>query len=65
MGGALLLATFWQQQAFVGHDVGHNAVSHKKFKETWLGVVLGNMTGGISIGWWKRSHNVHHIVCNR
>jgi len=19
---------------------------------------------GISLGWWKRSHNVHHIVCN-
>jgi len=26
--------------------------------------VLGNTTGGISIGWWKRSHNVHHVVCN-
>lgn len=29
-----------------------------------LGVLVGNFCGGISIGWWKRSHNVHHIVCN-
>ena len=26
--------------------------------------MLGNLFGGISIAWWKRSHNVHHIVCN-
>jgi delta8-fatty-acid desaturase len=26
MGGAALLALFWQQMAFVGHDMGHNAV---------------------------------------
>lgn len=29
-----------------------------------LGIIVGNLVGGISIGWWKRSHNVHHIVCN-
>lgn len=26
LGGAALLALFWQQMAFVGHDMGHNAV---------------------------------------
>jgi len=62
--GAVVVAAFWQQLAFVGHDIGHNALSHKKFKETWLGIMFGNTLGGISLGWWKRSHNVHHIVCN-
>ena len=62
--GGCLMAGFWQQLAFVGHDVGHNAVSHKKAKDTFLGVLFGNSLGGISLGWWKRSHNVHHIVCN-
>ena len=62
--GAVLMAIFWQQLAFVGHDVGHNAISHKKWKDTFIGVLLGNTFGGISLGWWKRSHNVHHIVCN-
>jgi len=18
----------------------------------------------VSLGWWKRSHNVHHVICN-
>jgi len=62
--GGLLLAVFWQQLAFVGHDIGHNSMSHKKWKETFLGILFGNTFGGISLGWWKRSHNVHHIVCN-
>lgn len=64
MLGAASLATFWQQLAFVGHDIGHNAVSHKKMKENTVGIIIGNIFGGISLGWWKRSHNVHHIVCN-
>jgi delta8-fatty-acid desaturase len=25
---------------------------------------LGNSIGGVSIGWWKATHNVHHIVTN-
>jgi len=62
--GAVFMAAFWQQLAFIGHDVGHNAISHKKWKDTTLGIIFGNTLGGISLGWWKHSHNVHHIVCN-
>merc|ERR1719321_840472 len=29
-----------------------------------IGIVVGNFFGGVSMAWWKRSHNVHHIVCN-
>jgi len=25
---------------------------------------MGNLVTGISIGWWKKSHNVHHVCCN-
>lgn len=25
---------------------------------------MGDLLGGISFAWWKRSHNVHHIVTN-
>ncbi|GMH84033.1 hypothetical protein TrVE_jg10249 [Triparma verrucosa] len=64
LGGAVFMAAFWQQLAFIGHDVGHNAISHKKWKDTTLGIIFGNTLGGISLGWWKHSHNVHHIVCN-
>jgi|UniRef100_A0A804NI93 acyl-lipid Delta6-acetylenase / acyl-lipid (9-3)-desaturase len=27
-------------------------------------LVAGNCVAGISIGWWKRNHNAHHIACN-
>jgi len=63
-GGGALLAAMWQQLAFIGHDVGHNSLSHVQRLDTWWGVALGNLAGGISLGWWKRSHNTHHIVCN-
>jgi len=62
--GACLMAGFWQQLAFLGHDIGHNAIFHSKSLDTMFGVVFGNTLGGISLGWWKRSHNVHHVVCN-
>eukprot|EP00003_Mantamonas_plastica_P022791 TRINITY_DN3948_c1_g1_i9.p1 TRINITY_DN3948_c1_g1~~TRINITY_DN3948_c1_g1_i9.p1 ORF type:complete len:484 (+),score=166.40 TRINITY_DN3948_c1_g1_i9:771-2222(+) len=64
MLGGLLLGLYWQQTAFVGHDSGHNAITHNKFKDTMLGFVVGNLTTGISIAWWKRSHNVHHCLTN-
>jgi len=35
-----------------------------KSKDTSLGMLLGNLIGGVSIGWWKATHNVHHIVTN-
>lgn len=64
MASAVLLGFFWQQLAFVGHDLGHNAVTHNMRRDTLTGSVLGSMLGGISIAWWKRSHNVHHVVTN-
>lgn len=62
--GALFMGCYWQQLAFVGHDLGHNGISHVQSTDNKTGIALGNLFGGISIAWWKRSHNVHHIVCN-
>jgi fatty acid desaturase len=62
--GAVMLGMFWQQLAFMGHDVGHNSVSHVRKADLFWGTLFGNLTGGISLAWWKRSHNVHHVVCN-
>lgn len=62
--GAILLGCFWQQLAFIGHDTGHNAITHRQDWDSYIGIVVGNLLGGISMAWWKRSHNVHHIVTN-
>jgi delta8-fatty-acid desaturase len=64
MAGAVFMGLFWQQMAGWGHDLGHSSVSHNFDADTFLGATLGNAIMGISVGWWKRSHNVHHIVCN-
>lgn len=64
MASSITMALFWQQMAFIGHDSGHTAVTHNFEMDKSIGIFVGNMTTGISIGWWKKSHNAHHIVTN-
>eukprot|EP00040_Diaphanoeca_grandis_P004838 m.30317 g.30317 ORF g.30317 m.30317 type:complete len:502 (-) comp16259_c0_seq1:592-2097(-) len=62
--GGCLLGLYWQQLAFIGHDSGHNAVTHDKQTDYWIGLIHGPLLSGISISWWKDSHNVHHVSTN-
>jgi acyl-lipid Delta6-acetylenase / acyl-lipid (9-3)-desaturase len=62
--GSIGLGMFFQQMAFLGHDAGHNSVTTKRNIDTWIGYIVGNFASGISMLWWKSSHNVHHMVCN-
>ncbi|KXS10027.1 fatty acid/sphingolipid desaturase [Gonapodya prolifera JEL478] len=61
---AATTAFMWQQMAFVGHDIGHNAVFHNAKLDYAVGTAFGNPLLGISIGWWKSNHNIHHVVTN-
>jgi delta8-fatty-acid desaturase len=63
LGGAAV-ASFWQQIAFFSHDAGHSCITKNRFFDSLLGTVLATLFGGLSLGWWKHSHNVHHIVTN-
>ena len=60
---ALSIALFWQQVAFIGHDLGHSAVSHDRGVDNLLGLLV-NAGVGIGMSWWKSTHNVHHLVVN-
>lgn len=64
VAGAVLLGFFWQQIAGLGHDGGHNSVTHVRDLDFRIGMVTGNLLTGISVGWWKKSHNTHHTVTN-
>lgn len=64
LGGGITLGMFWQQVAFVGHDIGHNAFTGVRTVDAALGIVAGNFLTGIGVGWWKATHNVHHVVVN-
>ena len=63
-GCGVLLGAVWIQSGWIGHDSAHcGLVGHKKIDRI-IQLVAGNCMSGISIGWWKRNHNAHHISCN-
>lgn len=62
--GGFFMASVWQQVAFYCHDSGHNGVTHNRGYDYTVGVLLASCVGGLSMGWWKDSHNVHHIITN-
>jgi len=43
----ITLGFFWQQVAFLGHDLGHNAVTHDRITDSFLGIFFGNFCTGI------------------
>ncbi|KAF9885028.1 hypothetical protein FE257_000759 [Aspergillus nanangensis] len=60
----LFLGCFWHQLVFSAHDAGHMGITHNFQADTVIGMIIADYLGGLSLGWWKRSHNVHHIVTN-
>jgi delta8-fatty-acid desaturase len=61
---AVFLGCFWHQLTFTAHDAGHMGITHGFHTDTLIGIFIADFLGGLSIGWWKRNHNVHHIVTN-
>ncbi|EIE81042.1 hypothetical protein G6F46_009571 [Rhizopus delemar] len=64
IAGAAFLGGFWHQLVFTAHDAGHNEITGKSEIDHVIGVIIANFIGGLSLGWWKDNHNVHHIVTN-
>lgn len=60
----LLLGCFWHQLVFAAHDAGHMGITHDFHTDTVIGIIIADYLGGLSLGWWKRNHNVHHVVTN-
>lgn len=61
---AIFLGAFWHQLTFTAHDAGHLGITHVPSIDSGIGIFIANVLGGISIGWWKYHHNIHHIVTN-
>ncbi|KAF9237310.1 delta 8-sphingoloid desaturase protein [Melanogaster broomeanus] len=61
---AIFLGLLWHQIVFTVHDLGHMGVTHNWTIDRLLATFLANFIGGLSIGWWVDSHNVHHLVTN-
>ncbi|XP_074382145.1 delta(8)-fatty-acid desaturase-like isoform X2 [Apium graveolens] len=61
---AALLGFSWIQVAYLGHDSGHYQAMTTQGWNKMAGILIGNCITGISIAWWKWTHNAHHIACN-
>ena len=53
-----------QQIMFTAHDAGHRGITGNFVTDTLIGAFVADFCCGLSIGWWKSSHNVHHLVTN-
>ncbi|KAG0647358.1 Delta 8-(E)-sphingolipid desaturase [Hyphodiscus hymeniophilus] len=42
----------------------HMGITHGFNTDTVIGILIADFIGGLSLTWWKRNHNVHHIVTN-
>jgi len=60
----VFLGCLWHQLVFTVHDSGHMGITHNFQLDTCIGIFIADFLGGLSVGWWKRNHNVHHIVTN-
>ncbi|KAM0714247.1 hypothetical protein Q7P37_010034 [Cladosporium fusiforme] len=60
----IFLGMFWHQLVFTVHDAGHMGITHDFHIDSCIGMIISNFLGGLSCCWWKRNHNVHHIVTN-
>jgi fatty acid desaturase len=58
------MGLFFQQCAFLGHDAGHCSVTHDRDTDTLIGIIAGPLLTGISMAWWKKTHNAHHVDTN-
>lgn len=61
---APVLAVVSTQLGFLGHDLGHLQVLRSARRSRTLGVVCGNLLGGLSYSWWVTKHNAHHAHPN-
>ncbi|KAL2511328.1 Delta(8)-fatty-acid desaturase 2 [Abeliophyllum distichum] len=59
-----LLGFLWMQVAYLGHDSGHYQIMTTRGFNKVAQILTGNCLTGISIAWWKWTHNAHHIACN-
>ncbi|KAK2033599.1 fatty acid desaturase [Colletotrichum zoysiae] len=61
---AVCMGAFWHQMSFAAHDAGHIGITQRFHTDSVLGIFIADFMGGLSLGWWKKSHNIHHIVTN-
>ncbi len=61
---ALPAAVLTTRIYFIGHDAGHGQIAGTRRGNRLLGLLIGNLSIGLSYGWWTDKHNRHHANPN-
>ena len=61
---ALPVAVSTTRVYFIGHDAGHGQIAGTRRGNRLLGLLIGNLSIGLSYGWWTDKHNRHHANPN-
>lgn len=61
---APILAVFWMQIGFIGHDAGHNQVFPQTEHNRRLGLFCFPLLLGMAFRPWVIQHNLHHAETN-
>lgn len=51
---AFFLGLVWHQVTFLVHDLGHMGVTHNWTVDRIIAVLVADLFGGLSVGWWVR-----------
>jgi sphingolipid 8-(E)-desaturase len=49
---AFFLGLYWHQVTFTVHDLGHLGVTHDWVKDRIIAILIADLSGGLSVGWW-------------
>jgi sphingolipid 8-(E)-desaturase len=49
---AVFLGFLWHQMTFFVHDLGHMGVTHNWALDRIIGILVADLFGGLSVGWW-------------
>lgn len=62
---AVVLALVLTQVAFLGHDAAHRQIFQSGKWNDWASLIIANLYGGLSYGWWSHKHSRHHAKPNQ
>lgn len=60
-----VFAVIFTQIAFLGHDAAHRQIFASGKWNDWTSLILANLLGGMSVGWWQSKHTRHHANPNK
>lgn len=62
---AAVLGLVVTQVGFLSHEAAHRQIFESAAWNDWTARLMGALLAGLSVGWWNRKHNRHHVAPNK